>query len=138
MFQGGPAIVIGDLEQDRLDRGDLHAAPRPPCFDKPISCGAPPPALSNTGAGRNAHCNCRLAAFIVEGWYRNGCWADPLGMAGSRASNGAVSTYRVFVRDPRAGVPDRRQTHDETLPQRIRVTAELVVADEPRYQATMR
>jgi dihydroneopterin aldolase len=55
--------------------------------------------------------------------------ADPLGMRQSR-SNGAVSTYRVFVRDLvlecRIGV-----NRDETLPQRIRVTAELVVADEP-------
>jgi len=54
---------------------------------------------------------------------------DPLGMRQSR-SNGAVSTYRVFVRDLiltcRIGVHDH-----EKQPQRIRVTAELVVADEP-------
>jgi dihydroneopterin aldolase len=55
--------------------------------------------------------------------------ADPLGMRQSR-SNGAVSTYRVFVRDLvltcRIGVDS-----GETQPQRIRITAELVVADEP-------
>src|SRR6185437_8191608 len=55
--------------------------------------------------------------------------ADPLGMRQSRA-NGAVSTYRVFVRDLDLRCSIGIHDH-EKQPQRIRISAELVVADEP-------
>src|ERR1700732_1317024 len=80
----------------------------------------PTDAIRVAKSASGPHCHPMVSEWLL---------ADPLGMRQSR-SNGAVSTYRVFVRDLvldcRIGV-----NRDETLPQRIRVTAELVVADEP-------
>ncbi len=77
----------------------------------------------------DARCNLGMlpsfSSVMDSGWLL----ADPLGMRQSRA-NGAISTYRVFVRDLvlSCGIG---VNGDETQPQRIRVSAELVLGDEP-------
>jgi 7,8-dihydroneopterin aldolase/epimerase/oxygenase len=100
-----------------------------------LGCGSPSSqtadAIPSPDAIRGCDPRCNPAArssfscAMVSEWLL----ADPLGMRQSRA-NGAVSTYRVFVRDLDLRCSIGIHDH-EKQPQRIRISAELVVADEP-------